>query len=167
MMPYIQPLDESQQPQPNIVTTVTTSPYKTVVKTTDLQCLAENIYHEAGNQPEIGKVAVGVVTINRTKDHNFPKSVCGVVKQSAIMSETGDRVCQFSWVCNSDLKLLARTSKQWNDSVRIAQMLLEGGYDQNKVLFENAKYFHSVSLKTDWKKRHAMVTQIGDHVFYK
>lgn len=137
------------------------------VKPTELQCLAENIYHEAGNQPDLGKVAVGVVTINRTKDGNFPRSVCGVVKQSTIMNESGDKVCQFSWVCDGDVKVPLSTTKQWNDSKRIAKMLLEGGYDQNKILFENAKYFHAASLKTDWKKRHAVVAQIGDHVFYR
>ena len=34
----------------------------------DLDCLARNIYYEAGLESEEGKVAVGLVTINRSQD---------------------------------------------------------------------------------------------------
>jgi spore germination cell wall hydrolase CwlJ-like protein len=133
---------------------------KKAIQPVDLQCLAENIYFEAGNQPELGKVAVGVVTLNRTMDHRFPKSVCGVVKEIT-KRETGT-FCQFSWVCEG--KTPPRNSKNWRESLRIARMLLEGGYDQYKSVFEGVLFFHAASLKTNWKNR---VGQIGDHIFYK
>ena len=136
---------------------------KKAIQPVDLQCLAENIYFEAGNQPELGKVAVGVVTLNRTMDHRFPKSVCGVVKQ-AIQGENGPR-CQFNWVCEG--KTNPSNSKNWRESLRIARMLLEGGYDQYKSVFEDVLFFHAASLKTNWNKRHNRVGQIGDHIFYK
>ena len=39
----------------------------------DVDCLAHNIYYEAGNEPEEGKVAVAMVTINRVRDGRFGK----------------------------------------------------------------------------------------------
>jgi hypothetical protein len=38
-----------------------------------IDCLAQNIYHEAGNEAEVGKVAVALVTMNRVEDPRFPK----------------------------------------------------------------------------------------------
>ena len=144
--------------------TNTAAQVKRAIKPLELQCLAENIYHEAGNQSEMGKVAVGVVTMNRTMDNRFPKSVCGVVKQSTT-GDTGVK-CQFNWVC-MDKEVPSQNSKSWRDSLRVARMLLEGGYDQYKSVFENAKFFHAASIKTDWYKTHHRVGQIGDHIFYK
>jgi len=45
-----------------------------------LQCLAETIYYEAGNQPIKGEVAVGYVVFNRAKQNHV--SICDVVYQS-------------------------------------------------------------------------------------
>ena len=53
----------------------------------DLYWMAMNIYHEAGNQPLIGKIAVGVVTLNRLKDKRYPKNIRDVVTEPF----------QFSW----------------------------------------------------------------------
>ena len=153
-------------PTTDVIQTVadTTAMVKKAIRPVDLQCLAENIYFEAGNQPELGKVAVGVVTLNRTMDKRFPNSVCGVVKE-VTTRETGS-FCQFSWVCD-DKTLPSQNNKNWRESLRIARMLLEGGYDQYKNVFENVLFFHAASLKTDWHKRHPRVGQIGDHIFYK
>jgi len=153
-------------PAADVIQTVadTTEMVKKAIRPVDLQCLAENIYFEAGNQSELGKVAVGVVTLNRTMDRRFPKSVCGVVKQST-EGDTGLR-CQFSWVCDNKA-MPGQNNRNWRESLRIARMLLEGGYDQYKTVFENALFFHAASLKTDWHKRHPRVGQIGDHIFYK
>ena len=46
----------------------------------DVDCLARNIFYEAGSEPIEGKVAVGMVTINRTQDERYPQNVCGVVQ---------------------------------------------------------------------------------------
>ena len=153
-------------PTTDVINTVAdaTAKVKKAIRPVDLQCLAENIYFEAGNQSELGKVAVGVVTLNRTMDRRFPKSVCGVVKQS-IEKENGI-LCQFSWVCE-DKGLPNQNSKSWRESQRIARMLLEGGYEQYRAVFENALFFHAASLKTNWHTRHQKVGQIGDHIFYK
>ena len=57
----------------------------------DLKCLADNVYYEAGNQSERGKMAVAAVTLNRVNSGIFPSDVCSVVHQKS------RGVCQFSW----------------------------------------------------------------------
>ena len=47
----------------------------------ELYCLATNIYFESRNQPQVGRVAVGQVTMNRMNSPKFPNTVCEVVKQ--------------------------------------------------------------------------------------
>ena len=59
---------------------------KEVGKQSDLECLARNIYYEAGSEPEEGKAAVGLVTINRSRSGNFPTTICGVVNQRTNLS---------------------------------------------------------------------------------
>lgn len=46
-----------------------------------LDCLAMNIYREAGYESFEGKVAVAQVTLNRVEHPSFPKDVCGVIYQ--------------------------------------------------------------------------------------
>ena len=45
----------------------------------EVECLARNIYFEAGGEPRAGKIAVAEVTMNRVKSRQFPRTVCGVV----------------------------------------------------------------------------------------
>lgn len=47
----------------------------------ELDCLALNIYFEARGEPLQGKLAVGYVVINRVGDKEFPANVCQVVQQ--------------------------------------------------------------------------------------
>ncbi len=42
---------------------------------TQVECLADNIYHEAGYEPDSGKVAVALVTLNRVQDPRYPKDI--------------------------------------------------------------------------------------------
>ena len=34
----------------------------------DVECLARNIFYESGGEPTEGKIAVGIVTVNRAQD---------------------------------------------------------------------------------------------------
>ena len=58
-----------------------------------VDCLADNIYYEAGHEPHDGKVAVALVTLNRLQDPRYPKDICSVVKQKVRST------CQFTWFC--------------------------------------------------------------------
>jgi spore germination cell wall hydrolase CwlJ-like protein len=150
------PCEEDTEPVSGI-----TDQVKRAIKPLELQCLAENIYHEAGNQPELGKVAVGIVTINRTLDSRFPKSVCGVVNQS-IESEDGPR-CQFSLWCNPNRVIDVR-SKNWKESLKVAKKILDGSIPTFDLGLQNILYFHLASVNPKWKLN--KVAQIGDHIFY-
>ena len=46
---------------------------------TDVACLAEAVYFEARGTSATGQQAVAHVVVNRTKDAEFPGTVCGVV----------------------------------------------------------------------------------------
>ena len=81
----------------------------------ELQCLALNIYHEAGAEPYIGKQAVAAVTLNRVKSTSFPTSVCGVVKQR------NNKSCQFSWVCQRPNAQPEKDSDAWQDALEITR----------------------------------------------
>jgi len=126
----------------------------------ELTCLTKNIYWESKNQSVTGQIAVAHVTLNRTKEEEFPKSICGVVKQ-----KIGD-VCQFSWVCSSIIKnkphdpvLFAKAQ----DVATQAVLLHNQGYDiTNGALFFHAKYVNPGFFKGLTK-----VVEIDDHVFYK
>ena len=52
----------------------------------DIRCLARNIFYEAASEPMEGKVAVGMVTLNRTQDSRYPSTVCQVVAQRTVTS---------------------------------------------------------------------------------
>lgn len=69
----------------------------------ELECLAKNIYYEAGTEPFEGKVAVAQVTINRTKSKDFPKDICAVVYERNIVYNKV--ICQFSWFCEAQTKV--------------------------------------------------------------
>ena len=54
----------------------------------EVECLAQNMYFEAGKEPKLGQLAVAWVTHNRVQSGMFADTYCGVVKQKA------DGVCQ-------------------------------------------------------------------------
>jgi len=123
----------------------------------EVECLARNIYFEAGNQPHAGKLAVAQVTINRVNSEHFPKSVCGVVYQRT------NHTCQFSWVCEN--KGNPRHNPTWKESLLIAEKFII-----NKERFQmigNAKFFHATYVQPPWSEQKKVVAQIGQHIFYR
>ena len=46
-----------------------------------VECLAQHVYHEAGNQPAIGKRASAHVVLNIMKKMKNPKTICKTVKK--------------------------------------------------------------------------------------
>lgn len=122
----------------------------------DQYWLAMNMYYEAGHEPLIGKIAVGIVTMNRVRDDRFPKSIKGVVTEPN----------QFSWY-NGQVKP-PTDMRIWRECYEAARLLLtnRAGNDIIKLL-EGATYFHAVYVSPPWKKTKTKVVQIGEHIFYK
>ena len=131
-----------------------------------VDCLATNIYFEANNQSEKGQIAVGLVTMNRLADKDFPKSVCAVVKQQRA------HVCQFSWWCNSKLKAQAIANrfrgadKEVFDNYRALATWIFLYYHKIEDVTYGATFYHATYVKPQWRNVEKTV-DIEDHVFYR
>lgn len=126
-----------------------------------LDCLAMNVYREAGSESYEGKIAVAQVTINRANHPQFPKDICGVVYQKNIIMEK--LVCQFSWHCDGALRKKPENNESYQESYEVAKKVLLEGFKLDKLA--NALYFHSVDVKPAWP--YEKIGKIGNHIFYK
>jgi N-acetylmuramoyl-L-alanine amidase len=160
-----------------------------VIDLKELQCLARNIFHEAANEPEEGKVAVGLVTLNRVQDERYPDSVCGVVNQKTIRTVDKDvvierkttfrtvyepktiqvktAICQFSWRCQQ-VRTPRNDDERWLDAQRIARELLASNYtyEDFREKYRSALFFHATYVRPAWARQKQYVGLIGGHHFY-
>ena len=163
------------------------------VTSKDEECLARNIYFESGAESEEGKVAVGIVTINRVIDGGFGKTICSVVNQRTMFvrstvvptteyvqtglfggteAVTKNRtvisyipVCQFSWVC-AFVRVPRISNPAWEESQRVARELLKDGYHEYREKYAGALYFHSTGVRPQWARHKNSIAKIGGHIFY-
>lgn len=144
-------------------TTLAGSPEVVTIKTRErqLECLAQNIYREAGHESFEGKVAVAQVTINRTKTPGFPNDICGVIYQKTVFMDKV--VCQFSWYCDSGMRNKPSNSAAYQESMEVAKKVLLEGF-QLTVLKE-ALYYHANYVNPRWNLE--KIGSIGNHIFYK
>lgn len=126
-----------------------------------LDCLAKNIYHEAGSESFEGKVAVAQVTMNRSESGRFPKDICGVVYQKNVIYEKV--VCQFSWYCQNGGKAIIKNTAMYNESYEVAKKVLLEGFRLDTM--KKAMYYHADYVSPGWGK--PVVGKIGRHIFYK
>ena len=177
-----------------IIALTVMAPCHAEVNSKDLDCLARNIYYEAGLESEEGKVAVGLVTINRSNDEKYPHTICGVVNQKTVFSipktvtkireitsgvvfktvkkvkETqtvwvSHTICQFSWRCEN-VRKINYTDSRWASSLAVAQELLEGGYDEFRCKYADAEYFHEKHIHPAWASQKHKINRVGGHIFY-
>ena len=109
----------------------------------DRDLLACLIYCEAGNQPYIGKVAVGAVVINRVRSAAYPGTVSGVIYQGR----------QFSPVGSGSLATRLALGAP-SECYQAADEAMSGATPVGNCL-----YFRTVIPEING-------TIIGDHVFY-
>jgi spore germination cell wall hydrolase CwlJ-like protein len=133
-----------------------------VVDQKQLTCMAKNIFFEANSESDIGKIAVGLVVLNRVK-HGFANTPCDVIYQASVVERNDEqvKVCQFSWVCD-DIKTPSRSNPHYRQAEKIAKELLVGLH--RGVVPSNTLFFHSISINPQWN--HRVVATIGNHVFY-
>ena len=137
------------------------SPVTAQLRQKQLDCLARNIYHEAGYEPFEGKVAVAQVTINRAESGQFPSDICQVVYQKNIVYERV--LCQFSWYCEQATVAKPKNTAAYKECQIVArQVLLE---EFRLPSLNKALYFHATHINPGWKRE--KVATIGGHVFYK
>jgi spore germination cell wall hydrolase CwlJ-like protein len=148
-----------------------TQPAPVVARAVDskqLQCLAENIYYEAGKESTEGKAAVARVVMNRVH-HGFASTPCKVIYQTTAVKQTNEddesffvKMCQFSWVCEGKGNPNKRDPR-YQSSLQVAYNVL--AYDAYKEVLPNtALFFHNTSVKPNWP--HNVIKQIGNHIFY-
>jgi spore germination cell wall hydrolase CwlJ-like protein len=126
-----------------------------------LECLAINIYREAGHEPFEGKVAVAQVTMNRVVDGRFGKDVCGVVYQKNVVMERV--ICQFSWACDSVHRNRPINKPAYTESYEVAKKVLLEGFRLD--VLKEALYYHADYVNPRWKLD--KIGKIGAHIFYK
>ena len=133
------------------------------------ECLARNIYFEAGNQPLAGQIAVALVTINRVKNSQFPNTICEVIYQAKLRKNArGEDVpiigqCQFSWFCDgkSDRPV---DSDTWLEALGIAYNL----FDVNVIdITEGALWYHADYTLPYWTNQLNQTVVIENHIFYR
>jgi len=125
----------------------------------EVGCLALNIYFEARGEPDLGKIAVAHVVLNRVVDKRFPATVCDVVRQG------GDQRlhrCQFSWWCDgrSDKPSDARS---WQKVQAVARQVY-WGFSPDPTA--GALWYHADSVSPSWGHVFDRDSQIGQHIFY-
>jgi spore germination cell wall hydrolase CwlJ-like protein len=123
---------------------------------TQVDCLAENIYYEAGYEPRDGKIAVAMVTLNRVQDPQFPKDICSVVKQKT------KSTCQFSWFCEPNKT--TQNNSAYIQAREIA-LLVYANYEKMHDMTKGALFYHADYVNPRWKLERTAV--IGRHIFYK
>jgi spore germination cell wall hydrolase CwlJ-like protein len=136
------------------------SPITAKMRQTQLDCLARNIYHEAGSEPFEGKVAVAQVTINRAESGDFPSDICGVVYQKNVVYQKV--LCQFSWYCQGPSAMKPMNGPMYTESMEVAKKVLLEGFRLPNL--KNALYFHGDYIQPGWNKK--PVAKIGRHIFY-
>jgi len=110
-----------------------------------LDCLAEAVWREAGNQGVHGKRAVAQVVLNRVSHPHYPDTVCGVVFQPH----------QFSWT-----KKWKGTWSYDQHSWKIAGEILIKPWTSFR-----ATHFHNHTVNPNWGL--PFIATIGDHTFYE
>jgi N-acetylmuramoyl-L-alanine amidase len=131
------------------------------VRNKQLDCLARNIYFEAGGEPFEGKVAVAQVTINRANSGQFPNDICKVVYQKNVVYEKV--LCQFSWYCQQPSNAKPKNTTAFRESEMVARQVLLEGFRLPSL--QKALYFHATHINPKWNREKVAV--IGGHVFYK
>ena len=132
---------------------------------TQVECLAQNVLFEAGNESAQGQLAVAMVTMKRTRSSAFPSTPCAVVRQKV------NNVCQFSWWCD---KKLQEKAIKYNYSPAEIRMLKQArkvameaylNYGEIDDPTHGAMFYHADYVNPRWKFK--KTTQIGTHIFYR
>ena len=142
----------------------------------ELECLALNIYFEAGVESTAGKLAVANVTINRKNLSDFPDTICGVVKEGKhYYDKKVDKKyplrnrCQFSWYCDG-LVDKPKKGRTWDTSLGIAEIALKKHYADILIdITDGSTHYHANWMENypSWAYSKKKMAAIDRHIFYK
>ena len=138
-----------------------------IVDPKQLNCLAKNIFYEAGSESLFGHAAVARVVMNRIA-HGFGKNPCAVVYQVTQVDKLIDdeihkvKLCQFSWVCEGKVDP-NKNNPKYKQAEQVAYDVL--AYDAyTDVVPKSALFFHNLTVDPLWPYK--QVAKIGNHIFY-
>ncbi len=119
-------------------------------------CLACAVFYEAKSEPLAGKLAVALVTVNRTRSDKFDnRSVCTVLWEKG----------QYPW---SRRKVLTPDNKeQWADARLVAATIYELSKQDDYPSWDftrNSMFFHATSVSPGWRFKRTM--KLHNHIFY-
>lgn len=130
-------------------------------KERQLQCMTQNVYYEAANEPAEGKIAVAQIVMNRMASGAFPNDPCQVIFQRNVFYKT--TVCQFTWYCDGSAKRRPIDPDLWQESHEAAKMVLLEGFRLPGL--KDALFYHADYVNPRWNK--IKVAKIGRHIFYR
>lgn len=142
---------------PKATYTPTSQPTPAIAKE-DLNCMALNMYREAGNGTKLDMIAVGRVVMNRAESPQYPDNVCEVIYQKH----------QFSWTSSKRLRTVKLNNileqRAYLLAKRAAREVLEGKHTN---IVPAAIYYHANYVRPGWSRRTRYVARIGKHIFYR
>ena len=136
-----------------------------VINTTQESCLAEAIYFEARGEPLLGRIAVGVVILNRVKEKQFPDTICEVVHAGHYNDRNVPlrNRCAFSYWCDGKPEIVSDLTA-WTDAVVLTRLILHG-ITVKSIL--SANHYHSIFVNPKWSRNVKELAIIGNHKFFK
>ena len=116
----------------------------------EFDCLVDNVFYEAGNQPYIGKIAVLQTVLNRAETGKWGYSFCNVIYANK----------QFSWTSKKQKK---PSGSDWESSKNAVKAFVNGTRVKN---LENVKHYHADYVSPYWKHSMRQTAIVGNHIFY-
>lgn len=127
---------------------------KILLSQKDMDCLAKNIFFEAGTEDRAGKLAVAQITYNRVRSGRWGKNFCQVIHSPY----------QFSWTLDKRKLRVEPAGSNWDDSKQAAEDFVNG---KRVDRLGDSMYYHADWIRTPkWAKPADRVHKIGQHVFY-
>ena len=123
----------------------------TKVEKQQVECLAQNVYYEAGYEPTKGKIAVALVTLNRVYSGLYPRSICGTMTQKI------EETCQFSWYCDDYKRTKAasyrytKREKEVFEHARQVALYTYLNYKNMQDVTKGALFFHTKDIAPGWQ----------------
>lgn len=149
-------------PAPSAHVAVAALPPPAITRDEQSECLAEVLYYEARGEGTEGEKAVAEVVLQRTRDQNYPRTICGVVFEGA---QPNNRTCQFSFACDGALRR-PKDRTAWESVRKLADAIVSGAV---KLAGEtrHAIAYHNIDVRPAWAELMVETAQIGNHVFYR
>ncbi len=119
-----------------------------------IDCLVQNVFHEARGEPLSGQRMVMDVVLNRVEDPRWPDNICEVVYQAG----------QFSWTSDltvSDQKVYYTENSTYR---QIKQRVIN--WLHNPEISTLANHYATLSTNVAWMDKMELVSQVGNHKFF-